>query len=144
MSSPTANSTTEFFRFAERRIGWLTLALGFTAALIVAAAHSSAAGAGVATGTVLSWLSGRWLGQSLDGLVRGSVAQHERAELGQQARVPLSTGAKLIGRYALIAAVLYVIVQFFKVPIFSVLGGLFALGAATMVEGIYEAFARKR
>lgn len=134
----------EFFRRAEDRIGRLTLALGFTGSAVTALAYSVPAGLGVATGTVLAWISFRWLQQSLDSLVRASVAQHDRAERAQPVRFPISVGAKLVGRYALIAVVLYVIVNFLAVPVFSVLAGLFALGAATMVEGIYEAVARSR
>ena len=132
------------FRRAEQRIGWLTLALGLAAGVAAAAFFGWRAGLGVAVGTVLAWISYRWLQQALDGMVRASVAQHERAERSQPVYFPLGTAAKLIGRYALIAAVPYVIVTFYEVPVLSVLSGLFALGAATMVEGVYEAVARAR
>ena len=134
----------EFFRRTENRIGRLTIALGITASAIAALAISMPAGLGVAVGTALAWISFRWLQQSLDALVQAAVAQHARAERAQPVRFPFSVGAKLLGRYALIAVVLYVIVTFLAVPVLSVLAGLFALGAATMVEGIYEAVARSR
>lgn len=136
-------ASSSFFRQAEQRIGRLTLALGLAASCVTALAHSVPAGLGVAAGTVLAWISFRWLQQSLDSLVRASVAQHARAERAQPAHFPLGAAAKLIGRYALIAAVLYVSVNFYAVPVLSVLAGLFALGAATLVEGVYEAVVRR-
>lgn len=132
---------TEHFTRAERRIGWFTLALGLAAAACVALAGRGPAAAGVAVGALLAWISFRWLQQSLDTLVQVSVAQHD--PMGQtRARIPLVAAAKYGGRYVLIGLVVYVIVRFFGVPVLSVLAGLLSLGAAAMVEGIYEGVAR--
>jgi small-conductance mechanosensitive channel len=94
-------------------------------------------------GTVLSWISFLWLQQALDGLTRLAVGQHERVERAQPVRFPLGAALKLAGRYILVAVAAYATITYLQVPVFSVLAGLFALGAAAMSEGIYEAVARK-
>lgn len=135
----TANPTESFAVVAERRIGALTVWLGLAAAVIVALTFSTRAGAGVAVGTALAWINYRWLQQALDAMRDVAVAQHPPVSSGRKARIPWRVGAKFIGRYVLIGVALYVIVAFLAVPVLSVFAGLFALGAATMVEGIYEA-----
>jgi len=138
-----ASPSRELYLAAERRIARLTLLLGLTAAAVVWPLVSAAAAAGVAVGAALAWVNALWMREALDSLVSASVAQHEAAGRGRAPRFPLRIGAKLVGRYALLAAVVYVIVKFFAVPVLSVLAGLLALGAATMAEGIYEACARQ-
>lgn len=123
---------------AEQRIGWLTLVLGLAAAAGVAVVLTMPAGAGVAVGTLLAWVNHRWLRQGLDAVVKVSVAQAG----SKKPRISRWTWARLFGRYILIGVVAYAIVKFFAVPVLSVVAGLFALGAATMVEGIYEAAVR--
>jgi hypothetical protein len=120
---------------ASQRIAWLTLALGFTTAAIVFFAKSSRAGIGIAIGAALAWINYRWLDQSLGMLVTVSTAKPE----SPQARgVPVSFYWKLVGRYVLIAVVIYVIVHYFALPLLSVLVGLLALGAGAIVGSIYE------
>ena len=63
----------------ERRIAWLTLLFGFTAAAILALSHQGPWAIGLAIGTVLAWLNFRWLKRGLDALVRASEAQQGRA-----------------------------------------------------------------
>jgi hypothetical protein len=125
------------FLRAERRIARLTLWLGLAAAVPVAALVSPRAGAGVAAGAVLAWVNYVWLKAAAHALTDVARGQAE----GQRARVPASVYAKFFGRYALIAAIVYVMVTRFAIPVASVLGGLLALGAAVMVEGLYEVFA---
>lgn len=144
----TAKQAEPFAVVAERRIGALTLWLGVGAAAIVALVISPRAGLGVAVGAALAWVNYRWMQQALDVLRDAAVAQHQPeidasgAHPPKKARVGWKAGAKFMGRYALIAVVVYVIVSFLAVPVLSVLAGLFALGAATIVEGIYEAVRR--
>ena len=120
----------------SRRIAWLILVLGFAAAVSVFLVKSRRFGVGIAIGTVLSWLSFRWLDQSL-----GVVATVTTAKAGTaQARTPASFYWKIGGRYVLIAAVIYVTVHYFAVPLLSELVGLLSLGAGAMVGSLYEVF----
>jgi hypothetical protein len=120
----------------SQRIAWLILVLGFAAAAFVFVANSRRAGIGIAIGTVLSWLNFRWLDQSL-----GVVATVTTAKAGTaRARTPASFYWKIGGRYVLIAAVIYVTVHYFAVPLLSELVGLLALGAGAMAGSLYEVF----
>ncbi len=125
---------------AERRIVWMTLALGLAAAVISAIVWSPRAGVGVFAGALLAWINARWLQQALDTLVILSKAQAG----APKPRVSKWLYAKFFGRYALMAAVIYVMVQYFAVPLVSLLGGLLALGAATMAEFFYETVTHPR
>lgn len=127
-------------RAAEQSIGRLTLWLGAGAALAVGALLSVPAGFGVAIGAGLAWLNHRWLGQSLDAVTHAVTAQPG----GPSPRVPSWTYFKFVARYGLIGLVLYVMFSRLGVPLLSLLGGFFALGAAAMVQGIREAVSRPR
>ena len=122
---------------ARRRIAWLTLALGFAAALTWFFAKSYKQGVGVAIGTALAWLNYRWLDQGLGALV--SVAQAQ--EGSEQARVPAAIYWKFAGRYVLIALAIYVSLHYFAVPLLDMILGLLALGAGVFAESLYEIFA---
>ena len=120
----------------SQRIAWLILVLGFVAAAAVFVTKSRRAGAGMAIGTFLSWLNFRWLDQSL-----GVIATVTTAKAGTaQARTPASFYWKIAGRYVLIAAVIYVTVHYFAVPLLSELVGLLSLGAGAIVGSLYEVF----
>jgi hypothetical protein len=120
----------------SRRIAWLTLLLGFLAALVVWIAKSSRAGLGIAVGTSLAWLNYRWLDQTLAALVTVATAQ-----VGSpQARVPHTVYWKFAGRYALMGLAIYVTVHYFAVPVLSLILGLLALGAAAIVGSLYEVY----
>jgi hypothetical protein len=118
-----------------RRIAWLTLALGFATAAVVFFAKSNHAGIGIAIGTVLAWVNYRWLDQSLGMLVTVNTATPGSPEARG---VPAVFYWKLVGRYVLIAVVIYVIVHYFALPLVSVLVGLLALGAGAIVGSVYE------
>src|ERR1700689_5126833 len=96
---------------ARQRIAWLTLALGFAAALIWFFAKSHKEGTGLAIGTALAWLNYRGLDQGIGGFV--SVAQDE--EGSEQARVPTGIYAKFVGRYVLTIWAIYVGQLYFAV-----------------------------
>lgn len=123
----------DFYLRVETRIGRLTLALGFAAALAAGMLIGPRAGEGVAVGTLLAWLNFRWLDQATGMLVRVASEAPETVEK----HVPFLVGLKLIGRYGLIAVVAYVMVVAFGLPISSILGGLLALGAAAMGASLY-------
>jgi small-conductance mechanosensitive channel len=118
----------------ERRIAWLTLLFGFTAALAVAMARQRPWAAGLAIGTVLAWLNFRWLKRGLDALVLASKAQEGR----EKPQVPLTAYFVAVFRYGLLALVVYVIFKYLHVPLGSMVVGLCALAAATIAASVWE------
>ncbi|NDQ56616.1 MAG: hypothetical protein GZ088_06025 [Acidipila sp.] len=134
METPARSA--ELSRRRDRRLAWLTLALGFSAAAVAGARVAPLAGAGVAIGALLAWVNLRWLEQGVDAIVLLSTAQQGQP----RPRISAWIYVKLFARYALIGLVVYVSVSSLAIPAVSVLGGLFALGAAAMVSGIYEVF----
>ncbi len=119
---------------AEHRIEWMTLAFGLAGAGFVGIRWGWRAGAGVALGAVLAWLNFRWLKQGVNALVKISTAQAE----SEHARVPMGIYAKFFGRFALLLLVVYVILSRSLLPGIAVLGGLFAVAAAVMLELMWE------
>jgi len=83
----------------ERRISWLTLLIGFLAALLVALLSNRLWGLGLAIGAVLAWLNFRWLRRGLDALLVASTAQAGK----EKPVVPLLTYFAMAFRYGLIA-----------------------------------------
>ena len=120
----------------SRRLQFLTLALGFSAALAVSLIRTPRAGCGVAAGTVLAWLNYRWLDQGIGALVIAFQSQ----EGSPHPRVPASMYWKFASRYALLGLIVYIIVSRFSVPLLAVVAGLLALGAGATAEGLYEVF----
>jgi ATP synthase I chain len=131
-----ASSATESASAAptESRISWLTLLIGFVAALLVALLRDRLWGAGLAIGTALAWLNFRWLRRGLDALVVASTAQAGKEEPA----VPLLSYFAMLFRYGLIALAVYVIFIYLRVPLASMVVGLCALGAATIAASVYE------
>ena len=118
----------------ERRISWLILLIGFFAALLVAVLRDRLWGVGLAIGAALAWLNFRWLRRGLDALVTSSTAQAGK----EKATVPLLTYFAVLFRYGLIALAVYVIFEYLRVPLVSMVVGLCALGAATIAASVYE------
>jgi hypothetical protein len=118
----------------ERRISWLTLLIGFLAALLVAGLRDRLWGAGLAMGAALAWLNFRWLRRGLDTLVVASTTQAGK----ERPSVPLLTYFAMFFRYGLIALAVYVIFEYLRVPLVSMVVGLCALGAATIAASVYE------
>jgi hypothetical protein len=129
-----------FYGAAERRIEWLTLALGLAGALFAAVKWGGRTGAGVAAGAVLTWLNFRLLQGGVGTLVKVSTAQAG----SEHARVPFSVYAKFFGGFALLLLVVYVILSRSLLPVAAVLGGLFAVVAAVMIELLFELVTGKR
>lgn len=124
------------YQRTEERIGRLTLVLGGLAAIGAGTIYSLRVGAGVLVGAALAALNYRWLATALD-----SVARASRAQVGSpEARVPLGSYGRLIGRYLLIAVLVYVTFISFRIPVVSMLVGMCALGAATVAASLYEIF----
>jgi small-conductance mechanosensitive channel len=118
----------------ERRISWLTLFIGLLAGILVAILSDPLWGAGVGIGTVLSWLNFRLLERGLNALVQASEAQAGK----EKPAVPFRSYFAMAIRYGLIAFAVYVIFELLGIPILSMIVGLCALGAATIVASVYE------
>jgi hypothetical protein len=117
-----------------QRIAWLTLVLGGATAIIVAILRHPVWAEGLAIGTVLAWLNFRSLKRGLDALIVAATAQEGFAK----PRIPFGTWFRLMFRYGLIAFCVYVIFEYLKVPLASMVVGLCALGAATIAASVYE------
>jgi small-conductance mechanosensitive channel len=115
-------------------IARLTIILGAVVATAVGFLYSWIWGAGILIGAVLSWVSFRWLKQGVEALALAATAQARQ----ENVRVPVGTYFKAVFRYGLIALGIYVIFKCFNVPILSMIVGLFALGAAATLAGLYE------
>jgi small-conductance mechanosensitive channel len=122
------------FQNLEHLIAGMTLAIGLAAGIAVGLFHEWVWGAGVAIGAGLAWLNFRWLQQGVGALSAAARAQSTQ----QKVHVPVGSYFLAMFRYALIAAAVYVIFKYLKVPILSMIAGLFALGAATVMACLYE------
>jgi hypothetical protein len=131
--SSTVNGSTSY-RQSESRISTLTLLLGVLVAIPVAAFRSWPWGLGIFIGAALAWLNFHWLKQGLDALTRAATAQHGSEKVG----VPFATYSKAAFRYALIALFIYVIFRYLHVPALSMVCGLCALGAATILVSVHS------
>jgi hypothetical protein len=118
----------------ERRISWLTLLIGLAASLLVGLLRDRLWGVGVGIGAALAWLNFRWLRRGLDALMLASTAQAGKTK----PVVPLLSYFGMLFRYGLIALAVYVIFEYLRVPLVSMVVGLCALGAATVVASVYE------
>jgi hypothetical protein len=125
---------------AEHRIEWMTLAFGLAGAALTLLRWGWRPGAGVALGAALAWLNFRWLKQGVTAIVKVSTAQRN----SEHARVPVSIYVKFFGRFALLLVVVYVILSRSWLPVAAVLGGLFAVVAAVMIELMWELVRTRR
>ena len=118
----------------ESRISSLTLILGALAALPVAYFCGWHWGLGILIGSALAWLNFRWLKQGLDAFTEAATAQSNQTDV----KVPVLTYFKALFRYGLIALAVYVIFKYLNVPVLSMILGLCALGAATIVVSVHS------
>jgi ATP synthase I chain len=129
-----------FYAAAERRIEYLTIAIGALAVVCAAIFWRPSAAAGLAVGALLSWLNFRWIRHGVGVLARLSIAQ----EGVEKPRVPRWTYVKMIGRYALLIAAAYVILRGFRTMAEGLLCGIFAAVAAVIVELLGLLFRTRR
>ena len=123
----------DFYARVERRIGWLTLCAGALGALLAWRMASGRAAAGITAGAALAWLNFYWLERGtaqLAEIANGSAADGEK-------RKPQAGLIFMTVRYGLIALAAYVIVVSFRIPVWSILSGLLALGAAAILASLY-------
>jgi small-conductance mechanosensitive channel len=132
----TSFPTADPYRQTESRISHLTLALGVAIGLAIAILYSWRWGLGILVGAALAWLNFRWLRQGLDALTNAATAQANHKKI----HVPISAYLKAAFRYGLIALIVYVIFKYLNVPVLSMVLGLCALGAATMVISVHSIF----
>jgi ATP synthase I chain len=125
---------TSSYRRSESQISKLTLVLGAVSALPVLYYYGWHWGAGIFIGSILAWLNFRWLQQGLDALTASLAAQGRR----RNAKIPIVTYFKALFRYGLIALTVYVIFRYLNVPVLSMVFGLCALGAATMLVSVHS------
>ena len=118
----------------ERRIAWLTLAIGAVAALATGLSYRWIWAAGLLIGAILAWLNFRWLRRGMDALVEAANAQAGATKT----HVPVGTYFRALFRYGLIAFTVYVIFEVSWIPLVSMILGLFALGAAAIAASVYE------
>ena len=118
----------------EKRIAWLTLVIGATAAIVTGISYRWIWAAGLLIGSVLAYLNFRWLARGMDALVAASTAQAGAAKT----RVPVGTYFRALFRYGLIAVSVYVIFKVLSIPLVSMVLGLLALGAAAVAASVYE------
>lgn len=123
-----------FYAAAERRVEWLTAALGAVGAAFAFVRWGWAWGAGVALGAAITWVNFRWLKLGVGALVNASVAQADAGRV----RIPQGVYVKFFGRYALLLVVVYVILSRSLLPVAALIGGLFAAVAAVLLELVWE------
>jgi hypothetical protein len=122
------------FQNLEQLIAGMTLAIGMVAAIAVGLLEDRFWAAGIAIGAGLAWLNFRWLKQAVSALTVAARAQAKQ----QKIQVPMGSYFLAMFRYALIALTVYVMFKYLQVPILSMILGLFALGAATLLACLYE------
>ncbi len=123
-----------WYRAAERRIEWLTLAFGAAASVGVWLHWDWRAAAALALGAALSWINYRWLKQGVKAFSQAATAQAGE----EKVRIPKLIYVKFFGRFALLLAAVYVILASSWLPGGALLAGLFAVVAAVMAEMIYQ------
>jgi predicted membrane-bound spermidine synthase len=125
-----------FYASAERRIEFLTVGMGASAALVAGFLWGVKAGASIALGAALSWLNYRWMKQGVGALIPLATAQAG----AEKVKIPKSVYFKFLGRYALLLVAAYVILSRLRLPATFLIAGLFAVVAAVMLELLFELF----
>jgi hypothetical protein len=118
----------------EKRIAWLTLAIGAVAAGITGILYRWNWAVGLMIGATLAWCNFFWLARGMDALVAAATAQSEAV----RPRVPVGAYFRAAFRYGLIALSVYVIFRVLLIPLMSMIFGLCALGAAAVAASVYE------
>lgn len=134
MTEDAPSSAFEPYLLTEHRIAWLTLCFGLFAAVAVALFYQRIWAFGLFIGAMLAWLNFRWLKRGLDAMTAAASAQAGSVN----PRVPLGSYFAMIFRYGLIALAVYVIFNYLKVPVLSMVAGMCSLGAATVAASLYE------
>ena len=92
------------------------------------------AGEAAVAGAALCWLNFRWLRQGAAGVIRLGLAQAGKDNV----QIPKILYAKFLGRIALVALVVYVILRRLHLPIVPLFCGVTAVFPAILIELGYE------
>jgi hypothetical protein len=106
-----------------RNVEYWTIAFGIAGTIGAAIRWRWPVAGGVALGVALALLNYRWLKQGVAALLNASVQQSG----AEKVLVPRMIYAKLLGRFALLLLVIYVILLRFRIIAIAVLAGFFAL-----------------
>lgn len=129
----------DFYRAAERRIEYFTIVVGIAGGCGAGLRWGYRAGAGVGAGALISWLNYRWL---KSGIVK--VASFARTQQGaEKISVPRGIYFKFVAQYALLILAAYVILNYFELPVASLLAGFGSVVAAVLAEATGQLFRRK-
>lgn len=115
----------------QNAVYW-TAAFGIAGAIFAGFRWGWIEAGGVVVGVALSLVNFRWLKQGVSALISASVAQAG----AEKVRVPRSIYLKLLGRFALLLFVIYVILWCFRVVAIAVVAGFFALVAGVVAAMI--------
>ncbi|HET9400466.1 MAG TPA: ATP synthase subunit I [Candidatus Acidoferrales bacterium] len=132
----------DIYSRAVARIGVTTLIIGAAAAAYMLFTRGWRAALALAIGAALAWINFRWL----KGGVAAISASIPAASAPDVAPAPpprsrAAAFAKFIGRFALLAGIVYVILSRSLLPAIPMLAGLFASAAAAVVQMIFLLFA---
>lgn len=106
-----------------RNVEYWTIAFGIAETIGAGIRWRWPAAGGVVLGVVLALLNYRWLKQGVAALLNASIQQSGTEKVS----VPRMIYAKLLGRFALLLLVIYVILLRFRIIAIAVLAGFFAL-----------------
>lgn len=129
-----------------RRIAWLTLGFGFSAAVVAVASQRPDWAEGLAGGALLGWLNFRWLSRGIRAMMLAASSQADARSDGikgsasptKSTSSPVGSSLALVFRYALVALGGYAIFVYLHVPLISIGLGLCALVAAIMAASVWE------
>jgi hypothetical protein len=120
--------TDDWFEGVDRRLDRYSLVLTIAMVAAVFFLHSAKAAVSFAAGASLSYINFHWLKQAVDFAV---------AHVSQSAPVKRVI-ARWVGRYALIAVVLYVTIRSSILDVVFVFAGLLVYVAAILIECVSE------
>jgi len=118
----------------ERRIAGLTLFVGLVTAAIAVGLRRNDWALGLGLGAVLGWLNFQWMRRSVSAVSSASAAQAD----AENPKLPRWSHLVVGLRHALIGLAVYVIFIYLHAPLASLVLGLCALGAATIVASVWE------
>jgi ATP synthase I chain len=139
MTEPLQETPAEeaFLSRAYQRILRITVVLSVAATMIVTILLGWRSGLGVAIGAPIAYINLVWLHQGSTMMVERMIASSSGAATPSKARLVLA----FAGRYALMIALVCVILKSFPGMRLGFMMGLVAPIAAATCEGIYEAVA---
>ena len=120
---------TDDFAGLDRRLNRYSLIVTLIAMPVAFALHSPKAALSIGAGAVLSYFNFHWLRRAVDFVVLEGA---EGAAAGRRALLGF------VGRYVLIAVVLYVTIRSSVLSVLFVFAGLLVFVAAILIECVFE------